>query len=158
MTAPVSTVPAFKAWLFTQLQAACTQDVSVTPPVDLLVRYAEPGPFEPPDVVSLGAAHSREVKPFAMVGGFNVAGSLFETYTVDVDIDASRAGEDVAQSATERAWVLASAVENTVRADTTAGGAVLECWPTSSSDDPEWTDNGWLNVHITVSIIVQAVL
>lgn len=154
MAAPVSTVPAVKAWLFTQMKATCTAATGI----DLLVRYGQPGPEQPEDVVSLGATRNRTVSDFAMTGSLDNPNALIEEYEIEVDIDVSRSGEDVAQEATERAWALVAQVEECARADGTAGGRVYEIRPASTSDDPEWTDNGWLNVHAVVTLHVSAVL
>ena len=151
---PVSSVPTVKAWLFTTLGTACTAATGI----DLLVRYAQPGPFDPEDVVSVGACRNRTVSPFALVGGFDQPDSMIEDYDIDIEVDVARFGKDVAQQATERAYTLIGQIETAVRADPTAGGAALKVVPASSSDDPEWTDNGALNVHAVVTVHVEAVI
>lgn len=154
MAAPVSTIPAVKAWLYGQLQTACTAATGI----DLLVRYGEPGPFQPEDVVSIGAAINRAAAPFGIVGSLDVANSMIETYELEIDIDITRNGEDVAQATTERAYTLAAQVEEVVRATPTLGGHVTQSRPMSSNDRSEWTDDGWFNVTVTLAIYCEAVI
>lgn len=152
--APVSTVPAVKAWLYTQLQTACTAATGV----DLLVRYGDPGPFDPEDVVSLGDVARRATEPFAITGSLGT-GSIHEEYDVNVDVDVMRGGTDAGQEATERAWTLVSQIENAMRADPTAGGHVYLSYPSTSDDRGEWDDqHSFYRVTVTVSLTAKAVL
>lgn len=154
MTYPVSTVPAVKTWLYAQLQTACTADAGV----DLLVRYGDPGPYDPEDVVSVGDIRQRRVEPFGMVGTMQ-AGSLNEAYTLTVEVDVMRAGDDPAGAATTKAWALASQVETAVRTDPTLGSNVILSRPSTSSDTGQWSDDhNDYAVHVEVDIYAETVI
>ena len=154
MSIPISTVPGVRASLFEALQATCTAAAGV----DLLVRYDDPGPFEPPDIVSLGDVTNRNVEYHAMVGDMG-AQSLAESYSIEVVIDVCRQGDDPGQVTTERAWALAAQVETAARTDPTFGGLAWESRPGVSRSESQWTeDHAWYRVRVTVSIDVEAVI
>jgi len=154
MTIPVPTVPAVRAALYTALVAACTPDTDV----DLLVRYDEPGPYQPEDIVSVGDVTTRTTEPLAMVGGMGAL-ALNEAYSVEVVIDVCRSGDDPGQVTTERAWALEAQVETVVRTDPTFGGNTWIARPGQSRSESEWTeDHGWFRVRITVSVDVEAAI
>lgn len=151
MTIPTSTVPAVKAYLFAQLEAACTKDPSDNGTHALLVSYDEPGPYEPDDIVSVGAVTERRLTPLAFVGSGG-ANALREDYALEITIDVFRGG-DQAQTCYERAWALLGQVETAVRADPTLGGLVEQAWPRLARDEPAWDEeHKGRRVRLTVSV------
>lgn len=147
MAIPVSTVPAVKGWLYDQLS-------SLLGAQNLLVSYGEPSVRIPDDVVIVGDVH-RTAKPEQIVGSGG-AGWLWETYTVEVDIDCYAGGADQ-QQVDQRAWQLVGQVEQTVRGDPTLGGQVIVAYPKQavSQSGPEAAHKGRLT-RIAVEIEVTA--
>jgi hypothetical protein len=156
MAGSVSTIPAVKAWLYSQLQSGLTPASGVS----LLVRYGQPGPYEPEDIVSINTTQ-RTTEPYAMTGSESAYESFLETYTITVTVDVMRQGVDIAQTADTEAYALAGQVEDIVRADPTAGGTpgVLSVKPVSTRDTSQWgNDNKGYRITVTVSIRVKAVI
>ena len=113
-------------------------------PVDgadaLLVCYDSPGTYQPNDMVAVGAV-TREITTAGMAGSMSVAGTLHETFTIDVIVSVYRGG-DQAQVVWERADDLVESVIGIVRADPTLGGTVLLAFP-DRVDEPAaaWEDS-----------------
>ena len=151
MTIPVSTVPAVKAYLVTQLTATLTAATGK----QLGVFYDEPGPFQPDDVVSVGDVTSFVSAPGAMVGGGG-AGWIEERYTLEVVIDVFRGG-DQAQTAYERAWALLAGVCSLVRTDPSLGSRVVEARPGQVTTTSEWdADHKGRHVRLSLGVDVGA--
>lgn len=153
MSIPVSTAPQVKAYLVTQITNAVTPDADSR----LRVFYGPPATDLPNDVIVVGDVTARTTQHHAFVGG---GGALArnETYTVAVEVDAFRGGDN-AQLVEERAWTLAGVVETVVRTDPSLGGLVVEAWPAAQGVTETW-DETHLGRHarITVAVTVLAVL
>lgn len=128
---------------FAAMQGASEQPV--------LVVRADPGPYDPDDIVSVGDVVNRTLTQHAFVGdGGQHAGR--ETYEVEVVVDCFRMG-DVAQLVDERAWTLEAAVETYVRGNRTLGGVVEDAWPTVSRTESMWDDkHKGHRVRLTVGV------
>lgn len=152
MTVPVSTVPAAKAALVALISAQPT----VTDPngdIETIVSYDDPGPNTANDFVVVGNV-SRQVATLALIGSYQ-QGSLQEQYTVTVICEAFRG--DSAQTASERAWALASAVEQSVRNNPTLNSSVAQAVPGSTADEGTWDADGkGFTATVTVSVEVLA--
>ena len=157
MAIPASTVPAVKSWLFTQLQTACKPDPLGG--IDLLVRYGDPGPYDPLDVVSIQGA-SSPVRPAAFTGGETAQYSFKEEYTLTVVVDVQRKGggaDNPNLVADTQAYALVTQIEDVIRTDPTCGGNVLVARPVSRRESSRWDDNHVAYaVTVTVSISVCA--
>jgi len=151
MTIPVSTAPAVKAYLFTQLQA----NITAASGSSLLVCYDEPGPYEPDDIVSVGDVTARNTAQLAMVGSGG-AGWLIENYSLEVVVDCFRGGDDP-QTVDERAWALIGQVEAVVRTDPSCGDLVVEARPGQCRSESMWDDaHKGRRVRAAVAVDVQA--
>lgn len=128
MPIPVSTVPAVKAYLKTQLQARAEL-------AGVLVSYDDPGPGVTNDMVILGDTN-RTVSRLALVGGGG-DGALDESYTLTVTATAYRGGDEP-QLVFERACALADVVVDVVRLDPSLGSRVVECWPSAIEHQSAW--------------------
>jgi hypothetical protein len=150
MNIPSSTVPAVRRWLFNQLTSALTPDPN-NARASLLVCVDGPGPNEPDDIVSIGSVNRTfEKGSFVGSGG---AGWLRERYTITIEIDCYRGGDDPLAVA-ERAQVLADGVVAVVRSDLTLGGNVLISTPLSDDGSGEWDENH-LGRHWTQTVTVS---
>lgn len=147
VTIPASTVPAAKLYLHSHI-TTLINDTSV------LVSYDPPGPFQPDDIVMVGAV-DRQVGPYQMVGSGG-AGWLDETYSIEVVVSVYRGGDD-ARTAFERACALADQVVFVVRTDPSLGGAVVVAHPEQSRYEPTFEDEhkGRL-VTVTIPIACRA--
>jgi len=137
MTIPVSTAPAARMWLFNALTAGLLPDPA-DPASALLVCLDEPGTFQPADIVSVGKV-TRQLEVSSIVGSGG-AGWLKERYTIDVQIEAARGGDN-ARLAFERASALVDQVVAVVRSDPTMGGNVLWARPALSTCEVLWQDD-----------------
>lgn len=138
-TYPVSTVPAARAWLFTQLQSALTPD-GADGSFELTYANNLDSTSRPDDQVWLGSV-TRASKNFAMVGNLGTY-ALDETYYLSLGIASYRAGDypDVVDA---RAWALNSAIEAVVRADPTFGGLLVTSRPEqTTAEDVDWDQDG----------------
>lgn len=136
MSIPSSSAPAVRQWLFDQMTAALTPDPN-SPTSMLLVCFDEPGPNQPDDIVYVGKV-TRHISVNSLVGGGG-AGWLEERYSVDVDIDVYRGGDDP-QTVYKRCSDLADAVVAIGRTDPSMGGNVLVGKPVTSDHDVTWDD------------------
>lgn len=134
MSVPTSTAPAVRQWLFDQCSAGLAPDPANSR-ASLLVCFDNPGPYEPEDVVAIGAVR-RRLNAAAMIGGGG-AGWLDEAYSVQIVIDVFRAA-DSGQVAYQRATDLVDAVVAIVRSDLTLGGHVIKSVPSGDSTEVEW--------------------
>lgn len=151
MTIPVSTVPAVKAYLVTQLRATLTAVAGE----QLLVVYDQPGTYHPGDVVIVGDVTAYASQPGAMVGGGG-AGWIEEQYSLEVVVEVFRGG-DYAQTAYERAWTLASAIAAVIRTDPSLGQRAIESRPGAMSTTSTWDDERLGRVvHLTLAVDVAA--
>lgn len=155
MAIPVSTVPAVKNYLVTNLTAGPNSLAAVTG-YGLGVFYDRPNRYLPEDIVVVGDVH-RQVSVLAMVGGGG-QDWLEEVYQVDITTSIFRAG-DYAQTCYERAWTLTSGVESLIRSDPSLGGLVVEARPGVSTDATEWVPESKgrlcevvLQVHVTATL------
>lgn len=155
MTAPASSVPTVRQWLY---QQATTAVASFTEPT-VEVYLSQEDHQSTQDLVVIGGAH-RKSDPVRFVGG----GGLYwmdETYTVDIEIASFVAGAkaftDTAtqDSVDTRAYKILAALEQAFRADPSAGGAVLRLFPSGSTSTHEWDDEamgGHCNISLTVEV------
>jgi hypothetical protein len=150
VTVPSSTAPAVRRWLFNQLTAVLAPDPN-NARASLLVCVDGPGPEQPDDIVSIsGTARTFEKGSFVGNGG---AGWLRERYTITVEIDVFRGGDDPLTVA-ERGQALADGVIAVVRSDLTLGGNVLISSPQSDDGAGEWDENH-LGRHWTQTVTVS---
>lgn len=145
---PVSTVPAVKSYLLSQITAGTTAD----PGHDLLVVLDDPGVVLVDDIIAIGRVETRKVEPWQLVGT-GQAGALMERYRMLVTVSVFRGGGDQV-APFQRAWTLASAVETIVRNDPTCGGAVIQAWPVDARDESSWESNHKGRL-VTVEIVVD---
>lgn len=148
MTAPVSTVPGVKAYLYTTIKARA----EMAEPV--LVSYDEPGPNQPDDIVVIGDV-VRTVEVVQMVGSGG-AGWLDERYSITVLVE-SFISDDKAQVVFERAAALADVVVDVVRLDPSLGGRVIESAPSMSEQVGGWDEeHGGRLSSLTVTVTAHA--
>jgi hypothetical protein len=141
VTIPASTIPTAKLYLFNQITALINDPA-------VLVCYDEPGTNQPDDIIMVGRAE-RQIEPLQMVGS-GQAGWLDEIYTIQVDVEVFRGGDD-ARAAFERACVLADQVVYVVRNDPSLGGAVIVARPEIASYEPAWEEK---HLGRIVSVII----
>jgi hypothetical protein len=120
MTIPVSTMPAVKAYLYTQLTARA----ELADPVG--VFYDMPTVTPPDDLVYLGDCRGKNV--ITRMVGSGGAGWLDEHYELDIVVDVVR-GDDDPKANDEQALALLAAVVDTVRLDPSLGGLVIQAAP-----------------------------
>lgn len=157
-TYPVSTVPAVKAYLFTQFTAAAlTVPAPFGDTAQLVVMYGPPAQYQPDDIVAFGTVR-RTITEHGLVGSGG-AGALSEDYHVEVIIDVFR-GSDLAQQVEERAYlILAAVIETPVRVDPTLGGLVQVAWPAASDANSTWDpDNLGRHTEIRAEIHCSVVI
>lgn len=133
---PGTTAVAVRRYLFDTLTATLAPD-PLSKTSDLLVCYDEPGPYQPDDIVSVGKVE-RTINTNSMVGGGG-AGWLEESYTVDVDIEVFRGGDDP-QGVFTRTSDLIDQIAAVAREDPSLGERVLVCKPTASTCEVEWDE------------------
>lgn len=154
MTAPASSVPAVRQWLFQQCSTAVAAFTDPTVEVYLSQEDHESSQ----DLVVIGGAH-RRVSPVRMVGGGGL-GWLDETYTVDIEIACFVAGVDAfvdvggRDSVDTRAYKVLAAIEQQIRADPSAGGAVVVLHPAGSASQHEW-DESEMGGHCQITLTVE---
>lgn len=136
MTIPASTAGAARSYLFQSLTAQLAPDM-LNKSASLLVCYDDPGPHQPDDIVSVGKVE-RHISVSSLVGGGG-AGWLSESYTIEINIEVYRGGDDP-QAVYDRAASLCDAVVAIVRADPSLGGLVLQARPISSSHSVTWVE------------------
>jgi hypothetical protein len=136
MTIPVSTTTAVRAYLFQALTAAMTPDM-FDKSASLLVCYDEPGPDQPEDIVTVGKV-ARQLGVSSLVGSGG-AGWLDEQYTVEIQVEVYRGGDDP-QAAYARCADLVDVAISVVRSDPTLGGAVIVARPISHTQEVMWDD------------------
>lgn len=154
MTAPVSTIPAFRAALRTAIEEE-VDDPAV------LVFYDEPTTANlPNDVISVGAVEVTTL-PTQIVGSGG-AGWLREEYVVTVICYAYNpdgAKPDAAEVAFARGSALYGAVVEAVRRDPSFDDLVVVAKPESALFDPAWDiKRAGRNCVVTVRIAVTAQL
>jgi hypothetical protein len=132
MTIPVSTLPAVKAYLFTQLSAR----TELADPVG--VFYDLPSVTPPDDLVYLGDSRGKNV--ITRMVGSGGAGWLDEHYELDIVVDVIR-GDDDPKANDEQALALLAAVVDTIRADPSLGGLVIQAAPVAFSLSSSWDDD-----------------
>lgn len=125
---PVSTVPAVRAYLFTQLDAALSGQ-------DVKVYYDVPGPGFPDDFIWLGTTEQTQ-EPARMVGSGG-AGWIDETYHQLIEVSVFRGGDE-SQVVFERACALVAQVEAVIRADPSLGGLVVAAHPAGTTYESDW--------------------
>lgn len=165
MTAPSTTLPTVKAWLFNRLSTVLTADTAAGK--TLSVNYSAVSQDEDDDEITVGTGE-RRIEPLALVGGMQTGGAWQESYDIPVTVSVWR--PEGFQAAEERMWALVAAIENVVRVDmwaviaggtaaATFGGAVWSVMPQPHNATPEWADEqrGPL-VQLTYPITVRAEL
>ena len=127
MTVPVSTVPLAIAGLFTLVEAQVATDANAS---QIVVTYdaKEVGPDMPNDIIQIATNVVRRVVPEAFMGGYQMAGPLKETYTIEC-LASSWSGSADPVAVMNRAYVLAGYIESAVRTDPSLGTEVLESHP-----------------------------
>lgn len=135
MSIPVSTVPAVRQYLLTQIQAQI--GIYTAPIVEVYLSDADHESAA--DLVIIGGAH-RALEPFAMVGSGGPHW-LRETYHLEVSIECAQFGVDSTFSTVDsRAYQLLGMVETVVRTDPSLGGLVLVARPAESTSEHAWGD------------------
>jgi hypothetical protein len=152
MTIPSSSAPAARRYLFDQLTSVLTPD-PLSPHSSLIVVYDEPTTDEPDDIVAVGRVN-RTLSAAAFVGNGG-GGWLDESYSVEIQVDVFRGGDD-AQAAYERAALLSDAVIAAVRADPSLGGVVSKAQPTLHETETSW-DSQHMGRQATSTISIQCV-
>jgi hypothetical protein len=152
VTIPASTAPAVRRYLFAQLTAQLTPD-PLSPRSSLIVCYDEPGTNDPDDIVCVGKVN-RNISLGSFVGSGG-AGWLDETYSVEIQVDVFRGGDD-AQAAYERAALLSDQVIAIVRADPSLGNNVNLSRPTLHETEVSW-DATHMGRHATSTIEIECV-
>lgn len=150
LTIPSSTAPAVRQYLFDQLTAALTPDPNNLT-ADLLVCIDGPGPNQPDDIVSIGAV-VRTFEPGSFVGNGG-AGWLRERYTITIEIDVFRGGDD-ANTTYARAQALADGVVAVVRQDVSLNNLILTATPVSDTGSAEWDDEH-LGRHAVSEVVIS---
>lgn len=133
---PGSTAVAVRQFLFDTLTASLVPD-PLSKTSQLLVCFDEPGEFQPDDIVSIGKVE-RALNTNSMVGGGG-AGWLEESYTVEVEIEVYRGGDDP-QGVFTRTSDLIDQIVVAARTDPSLGTRVLICKPTNSTCEVTWDD------------------
>jgi hypothetical protein len=149
MTAPASSIPAVRAWLQTTITAALT--TFTAPTVEVYLSQEDHQSTQ--DIVVIGGAH-RKVETRRFVGG----GGQFwvnEMYTIDVDIACFVAGPNAFPAVDTRAYQVLAAVETAVRADPSAGGAVVQLNPEGSVSLHEWDEESY-GAHCNITLTLSA--
>lgn len=152
MTIPGSSAPAARRYLFTQLTAQLTPD-PLSASSSLLVVYDEPSTAQPDDIVAVGKVN-RQISVASMIGGGG-AGWLDEHYSVEIQVDVFRGGDD-SQAAYERCALLVDSVIAVVRSDPSLGGAVSLARPTQDMTEVAWDDQH-LGRHATATLEIECV-
>lgn len=156
-TVPVSSIPMTtavkaKGWVFDQLVALFADDDEMT------VFWDQPDSSIPTqNIVVLHRIINRTTVHYRMTGNAG-AGSFLESYSLEMAVDCYAGGDsDETRALEELAWSYVCQVEAVVRSDPSLGGLVIEAFPASSDDDPEWDQQhkGRL-VHIALIVNVQA--
>lgn len=137
MVIPGSSARAARQFLFDQCTASLTPD-PLSKTSQLLVCYDEPGTDQPDDIVVIGDV-ARDINVNSLVGSAG-KGFLDEVYTITVEIEIYRGGDD-ADAVFARSALLVDAVISVVRSDPSLGGAVLWAIPTNSTYSGTWTDD-----------------
>jgi hypothetical protein len=127
MPAPVSTVPAVRAWLVAQFTAAVS---GITEPAVEVYQSAEDHESTADVVIVEGA--QRTLGGFEMVGGGG-AGWLQESFTIGVSIECFVHGERPFPDVDDRAYLILGLLEQAVRADPSLGGLVIVGQPAGST-------------------------
>lgn len=155
MTAPASTVPVVRQWLYSTITTAVA---SFTDP-SVEVYLSQEDHESTQDLVVIGGAHRKNTMA-RLVGGGGL-GWLDETYTIDVDIACFVAGPDAfTDTATQdsvdtRAYKVLAAIEQALRADPSAGGNVVVLYPSGSASQHEWDESemgGQCQITLTVEV------
>lgn len=155
MTAPASSVPVVRQWLYQQCTTAAAGFTE--PTVEVYLSQEDHASTQ--DLIVIGGAH-RRFEPNRLVGGGGVLWGD-ETYTVDVDIACYVAGPDAfndtatQDSVDTRAYKILAAVETQIRLDPSAGGAVVVLHPAGSSSQHEWdeeSNGGHCQITLTVQV------
>jgi hypothetical protein len=131
-----------RVWLYDQFTQYMTPD-PLSPDSELLICYDEPGPNQPDDIVVIGEV-TRAIEFSAFVGNGS-AGYMSERFTIAIQIDVYRGGDD-APAVHARARLLADTVIAIVRNDLTAGGNVLKSDIHSDNGHGTW-DAGHMGRH-----------
>jgi hypothetical protein len=154
---PVSSIPRTtavraKAWIFDQLVAQFAGDQEMT------VFWDQPDASIPTqNIVVLHRIIGRTTTHSRMMGNAG-PGSFLEAYNIEIAVDCYTGGDsDVTRDLEAVAWDYACTVEAVVRSDPSLGGLVIQAFPATSDDDPEWDQEhkGRL-VHIAMTIAVEA--
>lgn len=151
-TAPDTTVAAAVTWLYRQ----CALQPEIT--ADGVHLFVGPMPrFRGHACVELATATPRDVEVLAMVGGSG-PGWLQEVYEIEYRTWAQAgAGAGGQLAALQTVYGLVAAVERSVRADITLGGAVITAQPVKTDHEPSWDESGKGAVCVAAgSIQVQA--
>jgi hypothetical protein len=157
MAVPVSTVPAVTNYLFTAIQEQVYTDPLAE---SILVRIGMPSGDLPPDVLLLTSVR-RTLAPRTFIGGGGQDWEA-ETYNAVVFISTWAASgdadvtSDVACKLNDRLWQLVGYVETAVRNDPSLGGLVDIAYPSATTTDgPEWQENGGLVAQAEVTVHVE---
>lgn len=128
-----SSIPAFKAALFTALQAR---------PNLATVQVTYGGPWPMPEGEWIWLAGVSGQQEAAAIGNQRRE----ERYRLNILIRVTQTGNESAQPTTERCFALFNEIEQTLRADPTQGQSVRESYPTGpielaedvTSDGSQW--------------------
>lgn len=162
MAGPVSTVAAVKAYLFTLFQTtALTVPLAAGDNSTVRVMYAEPGQYQPNDLVCFGTV-ARDVISHGMRGDGG-AQAFAEEYSLEVIVHAFRPDipQGSGQMAEERAYAILGAIEQAVRDDMTLGGLVWKAEPLRSTLDTTWDPDAasiGYHAHLVAELHCSAVI
>lgn len=127
MTIPVSTIGQARTYLFNQINALAVlkQQPSGIPPT--FVRLGPRGKYAPFEIIEIGHRIDQDARVHAIVGS-GQAGFLEESYTIGVDVQVGRPGDDE-PACFARCEVIVDAIDNALRLDPSAGNLVQLCYP-----------------------------
>lgn len=149
---PKTTAIKAKGWIFDALVAQFATDQEMT------VFWDQPDASIPTqNIVVVHRIINRTTQHYRMTGTGG-AGSFLESYEIELAVDCYEGGDSgVTRDLETLAWDYACTVEAVVRSDPSLGGLVIQAFPATSNDDPEWDQEhkGRL-VHIALTVAVEA--
>ena len=160
MSIPVSTVPAAMNYLVASVQALANTDPLVAAgTAEILVKLGEEVQNRPPDVIEFGSV-SRRVNWETMVGSGGAL-ALYEQYDIECEVSSWLPYSDAFDETTaalqvnNRAWVLASYLETTIRTDPSLGGIAEIAYPQSSNATKPEPDSLQSGLIVTISLPIH---
>lgn len=138
---------------------AATDPLVVAGTGEILVKLGEEVQNRPPDVIEFGTVN-RRVKWETFVGSGGAL-ALYEEYEIACEVSSwlpysdAYDATDAAQQVNNRAWVLLSYLETTIRTDPSLGGIAEIAYPQSSNATVPQPDSKASGLIVTISLPIH---